>query len=108
MHRCRSHNVAPFELENGGQFHPGEILHDVQHRFFVRCSARDVSIAFFARQQDQTEGLYFLPKGLVVHWFKPLHNIIYIFELHSETILPDRFPRAQILSETQGKPRCPA
>lgn len=102
------HTIPPFELEDRSEFHPRKVLHDIENGLFVRCAAGNVRIAFFARKHDKTEGLYFLPERFVIHWLKPIHNIIYVFEFHDETIVPDRFFRMQIMLANQGNPTCPA
>jgi len=98
-YRRGHHAIPPFELQDGRQFHPGEVLHHTKHGLFVGSPTGDVCIAFLTREHDQAEGCYFLPERLVIHWLKPLHNVVYVFEFHSETILSDRFNRAQILSK---------
>ena len=102
MHSKGWHNITPFELQDGGKLHPYEVLHDVKDGLFFRCPAGDIRIAFSARQQDQTKGLYFLPKRFVIHRLKPLHNVIYVSEFHNELILSDRIPPMQIFAQNRG------
>lgn len=108
MHRHHRYIYAPFELENGRQFHPCQVFHDVKHGLFICRAAGNVRITFLARQHDQAEGFNLLPEGFVVHRLKPLNDIIYVFEFHNELIVADRLPTSQILSENQGNPICPA
>lgn len=103
MRHCRGHHaIPPFELQDGRQFHPGEVLHHTKHGLFVGSPAGDVCIAFLTREHDQAEGFRFRPKRLVIHRLKPFQNIVYVSEFHNETILSDRFSHAQILGKNQG------
>lgn len=102
MHRHHRYVNSPFELEDRRQFHPGKILHDVKHGLFIRRAALDVSIAFFARQHDQTEGFNFHPERFVIHRLKPFHNVVYVVEFHNDLILSDQIPPMQILPENRG------
>lgn len=108
MQRHHRHINPPFELEDRSQFQSHPVLHDVKNGLFVRATTGDVRITFFARDKNQTEGLYFLSERFVIHRFKPIHDVIYVFEIHNDLILPDRIPRMQILPENRGNPSCPA
>lgn len=101
-YRRGHHAIPPFELQDGRQFHPGEVLHHTKHGLFVGSPTGDVCIAFLTREHDQAEGCYFLPECFVIQRLKPFHNVVYVSEFHYETILADRFNRAQISHEKQG------
>ena len=97
MHSMRRHGLTPFELQNGAKLDAHKVLHDVENSLFVSCAAHNIAVAFVARDNDQTKGFDFLPKGFVVHRLKPRYNVVSIFKFHREMILPDRILQAQIL-----------
>ncbi len=97
MHSMRRHELTPFELQNGAKLDAHKVLHDVENSLFVSCAARNIAVAFVARDNDQTKGFDFLPKSFVVHRLKPGYYVVSIFKSHREMILPDRILQAQIL-----------
>lgn len=102
MHCMRRHNIAPFKFQDGREFDPCKVLHDTKNRFFIGYAARNISVAFIARDNDQTKGFDFSPEGFVIHRLKPGYNIVSIFEFHRETILTDRILRTQISRNSGG------
>ena len=102
MYSMRRHELTPFELQNGAKLDAHMVLHDVENSLFVSCAACNIAVAFVARDNDQTKGFDFLPKGLVVHRLKPRYNVVGIFKFHRDTILPDRILQAQISDFSGG------
>lgn len=94
---------TPFEFENGSQFYPGQILHDVENGFFIDITIGDVGVAFFARQHDQTKRSDLFPEGFVIHWLKPIHNIVNEAEFHIGFSLPKSVIQPQISAQNQGR-----
>lgn len=91
---------TPFEFENGSQFHSGQILHDMKDGFFVDITIGNVGVAFFAGQHDQTKRSDLFPEGFIIHWLKPIHNIVDEAEFHIEFSIPNPVIRPQISAQT--------
>ena len=96
MQRHHRNINSPFELQDRRQFHTRKVLHDVEDGFFVSRTIFDVAVAFIARKHDKAVRFNFLPKGLVIQWLKPVDNIVYMFEIHNDLSLANRYAFAQI------------
>lgn len=103
MNCCVGHIYAPFELKDGGQFHSGQILHDIEDGVFVNVAICEVGVALFAGQHNQAKWFDLFPKALVVHRLKPIHNVVYIAEFHNQ-IISERRPHSQFVCCNQGNP----
>ena len=89
MKRHHRHVDTPFKPEDSRQFHAGEVLQNIEDSVFVCAATLDVSIAFLTRKHYQAVRTDLLPERLVIHWLKPIHNIVNVFEFHSKTSLSD-------------------
>lgn len=103
MQSMRRHELTPFEFQDGAKLDTRQILHNIENGLFVSCAACNISVAFVARDNDQTEGFDFSPESFVAHRLKPRYNIVGVFKFHCETILTDRILWTQI-SCTSGGP----
>lgn len=104
MYCCFGHIYAPFELKDGGQFHSGQILHDIEDGVFVNVAICEVGVALFAGQHDQAKWADLFPKCLVVHRLKPILDVIYVPEFHSEIIIAEREVPSQFSHYNRGNP----
>lgn len=75
--------AAPIQLEDRCQFQPRKVFQNVENGFLVHA-VLDIGVALFAREHDQAIGPDLFPKGLVIHWIKPILNVVYVSEFHCE------------------------
>ena len=62
------------------QFDPGHALQHVEDRFCIDLAFGDGLVAVIARLKDKVIGLDGIPKALIVHWFEPFFNVVYVFK----------------------------
>ena len=101
MKRHHGEIIPPFEFEDRGQFHAREGLEDEEQVIFVNVAILEVMFTIYAWKQHQAVGPDLFPKGFVVHWFQPFHDIVDVFKFHSKTSLPDCSARSQIYTPIQ-------
>lgn len=94
---------TPFEFENGSQFYSGQILHDMENGLFINITVGNVGVAFFAGQHNQTKWSDLFPEGFVIHWLKPILNIVDEAEFHIEFSIPNPVIQPQISAQNQGR-----
>lgn len=99
VHRAHGHVAAPFELQDGRQFHACEVFQHDQDGLFIHAVV-NVGVAFIARDQDQAEAFDLLPKGLVIHRLQIILNVVYMSEFNHGFSIPKRIHFAQILRPT--------
>ncbi|RLK00687.1 hypothetical protein CLV75_3680 [Ruegeria conchae] len=94
---------TPFEFQNGSQFHPGQILHDVENGFFIDITIGNVGVAFLTGQHDQAKRSDLFPEGFVIHWLKPIHNIVDEAEFHIGFSIAKSVIWPQMSARNQGR-----
>lgn len=103
--KCRVRHIdAPLELKDGGKFHSGQILHDIEDGVLINVAIGEVGVALFAGQHDQAKWFDLFPKGFVVHRLKPIRDVIYAAEFHSEISIAEREATSQFSQYNRGNP----
>lgn len=102
MHGYQRYVAAPLQLEDRCQLQPRKVFQDVENGLFVHA-VLNVGVALFAREHDQAIGSDFVPEGLVIHWLKPVLNVVYVSEFHGEYSIPNRPKGLQISARNQGE-----
>lgn len=102
MHGYQRYVAAPLQLEDRCQLQPRKVFQDVENGLFVHA-VLDIGVALFAREHDQAIGPDLFPEGLVIHWLKPVLNVVYVSEFHGEYSIPNRSKCLQISALIQGE-----
>jgi hypothetical protein len=101
MHGYQRYVAAPLQLEDRCQLQARKVFQDVENGFFVHA-VLDIGIALFAREHDQAIGSDFVPEGHVIHWLKPVLNVVYVSEFHGEYSISNQLSGLQISVQFQG------
>lgn len=101
MHGYQRYVTAPLQLQDRCQFQPGKVFQDVENGLFVHA-VFDIGVALFAGKHDQAKGPDLFPEGLVIHWLKPILDIVYVSEFHAEYSISNQLSGLQISAKFQG------
>lgn len=101
MHGYQRYVAAPLQLEDRCQLQPRKVFQDVENGLFVHA-VLDIGVALFARQHHQAIGPDLFPEGLVIQWFKPVLNVVYVSEFHDEYSISNKLSSLQISVQFEG------
>jgi len=101
MHGYQRNVTSPLQLEDRCQLQPRKVFQDVENGLLVHA-VFDIGVALFAGKHDQAKGPDLFPEDLVIHWLKPILDIVYVSEFHAEYSISNQLSGLQISAFIQG------